>query len=442
MRVLILIFIIFSSVTADAIDFSTLVTFFTASPQDVFVERSFSYGDLNGDKKIDLLFTTYSSRNTELNLNIFYGDNWKAKMYADQADVLIRSNRNDGIRSIWAQGDIDDDGNTDLLFHSDTDVYLFYGGKLRRTATPGDADITIQNNEESWLVKAVTADDINADGYDDIIIGAKVENYHFIYIFYNEIITPNIEASRADLIIEGENPDDGFGESIYVINDVTKDSYKELLVGAPSAFNSGAVYMFYRPYQSGKIYAADADVVFFGNKFGDKFGYTIMDGGDINGDKINDVVISAPLADIKAQNEGAIYVYFGKDFRKEVEIDNADAIIEGSDSGDEFGIGFCSLNDITKNNKNELVIASHWAITQQDQVGRLYMIDGNQINNRMASLELPMNLSGRTGEFIFNGIVAPCGDINSDGLADFFVRSQENVTAQEMVHTLQIMTIW
>ncbi|OQY30280.1 MAG: hypothetical protein B6244_00010 [Candidatus Cloacimonetes bacterium 4572_55] len=423
------------------VDFETLTSFVTSGPHETFLERATSFGDINGDTHTDALLMTRNLRDGEFNLHIFYGRrSWDAEVSTDNSDVIIRMTREASFNNIWARGDIDDDGKADFLFNSDTEVFIFYGGALKRDMTPNDADILIQSREPI-LITSVISGDVNNDGFDDIIIGAKKENIGFVYIFYNEILTPYIDVSKADLIIEGEEPNDSFGKSLRVLSDMTSDKRNELLIGAPKAFESGAVYLFYRPYQTGEIYAETADVIFFGNEnVREKFGYTIEDGGDLNGDGTHDIVIGAQKAKGLDSDMGAVYIYHGKDFWESVEIDQADAIVTGDKGGDLFGKGFAPISDVTEDGKGELVVGSEWSVSENDPTGRIYFFNGEQLISKMDAITAEKKLTGISNEVRYNGIVQPAGDFDNDKKNDFFVMSQE-LHQSENLQVLKVMTI-
>lgn len=441
MRYFLIVFIILITAPAQAIDFATVATFIPERIEDTFIDRAVSYGDIDGDGKQDLLITTYSAYDNEITLNIFYGDFWEPEMNTGNSDVAISSTNMTAIESVWARGDVDDDGKNDILFHSESEVFFFYGAKLRSFLTPNDADIIFQSAEEV-RIRSVTCGDINGDMYDDIIIGAEMENLGYVYIFYNEVLTPTIDLERADLIIEAEEEGDDFGASLFVIPDLTGDKHNELLVGAPQAFGTGAVYLFQRAFQSGEIVAYDADVVFYGKNKGDQFGFDVYSGVELNGDELTDILIMAPLADDQEPDVGAVYVYLGTDFWNEVDVDNANAIVSGNGAGDKFGLGIAPLNDLDEDKKDELVVSSNWAITAEDQVGRLFLLTGDQLNTRMKAIEAKNYISGVVGEMWYNGSITPAGDIDADGHSDFFVRAQRMSRSREMEQVLMIMSVW
>lgn len=143
------------------------------------------------------------------------------------------------------------------------------------------------------------------------------------------------------------NPDDfggKFGASVSYAGDVNADGYDDIIVGAyandgsasaggqvAGPANKGAAYVFYgsptgitkhdegpTPYFCGG--GPDCTVVQNPDNYGGYFGGAVANAGDLNGDGISDVVIAAKRNDgtgaaggqtIGASQKGAVYVFFG-----------------------------------------------------------------------------------------------------------------------------------
>src|SRR6266550_7362766 len=105
------------------------------------------------------------------------------------------------------------------------------------------------------------------------------------YLFYGPF-TGDINTADADAIISAEAFGDNLGISVASAGDVNNDGFDDIIVGARSndanGIQSGRVYLFYGPI-SGSLADTDADAINSGAPF-DEVGRTVAGVGDLNGD--------------------------------------------------------------------------------------------------------------------------------------------------------------
>ena len=165
--------------------------------------------------------------------------------------------------------------------------------------------------------------DLGGDGDLDLIAGAPqfdpggAPAQGALFIFFNSgTVNPpffGANSNLADWRIDGENPDDFFGQSCHIAN-MDQTNGPDILVGATRfdvglAENVGAVYLFLN--QGGGIFpsdAANADVRLVGEEAGDRFGSGIKT-GDLTNDGTQDLLIGARLANFGGEDSGSIYVF-------------------------------------------------------------------------------------------------------------------------------------
>jgi hypothetical protein len=139
-------------------------------------------------------------------------------------------------RSVAGAGDVDGDGYGDVIvgapgYNNATGrVYLYAGGPGGLRADPlivltGEKP---QNNF-GWAVAG--AGDIDGDGYDDVLVGAdRFDNLTGrAYVYPGG---PHGLSATALLTLTGEGPDNFFGHSVAGAGDVNADGYDDFLVGA------------------------------------------------------------------------------------------------------------------------------------------------------------------------------------------------------------------
>jgi hypothetical protein len=147
----------------------------------------------------------------------------------------------------------------------------------------------------------------------------------------------------------GDNADDGLGFSVAGPGDVDGDGVPDVVVGIPwsdvNGANAGAVKVF-----SGK----DGTLVreFGGSKSEQYFGLSVAGAGDLNKDRINEIVVGAPAAsDGVVLNAGAVIVFSvkdGKDLWTKY----------GSASGENLGEAVAGVGDINNDGYGDFIAAT------------------------------------------------------------------------------------
>jgi subtilisin family serine protease len=231
-------------------------------------------------------------------------------------------------------GDVNGDGITDVIVGAylndagGTDA----GGAYVYSGSTGALLFSIHGEaEEDWLgISVAGAGDLNGDDYDDVIVGASendaaVDRAGRAYVFFGGPGPyPVVHgAVGADWILDGEEFKDRFGMSVSNIGDVNGDTVTDLAVGAS---NHGAVGR----GRTGGAYVISGqtgDVLhtFTGEVAGDESGKWVDGNSDFDLDGMNDLIIGAFLNDDGGEDAGRVYVYFLGD-------DDADGFVTNCDN--------------------------------------------------------------------------------------------------------------
>ncbi|MEI4234456.1 hypothetical protein V8324_16405, partial [Roseovarius sp. D22-M7] len=388
----------------------------------------------------------------------------------DGADARGRSGY-----SVAAAGDINGDGIDDVIIGAPLEgiigsfgfgfgaSYVLFGSN---DAFDPFLDLALLDGTDGFRLDSVGyaegngvavsgAGDINADGFDDLIIGAPnadpagTRNAGESYVVFGSDIRLGASLSLADLdgengfLINGIGENDESGRSVAGAGDINGDGIDDLIIAAPGAGESYVV--FGSDTQVGAAFAlADLDGT---NGFrlegleAHQLALPVADAGDINGDGIRDIIIGAPGANPGDRSgAGESYVVFGSNNLFEASIDVSELNgtngfrLSGIDPGDRSGTSVSGGGDINGDGLDDLIIgapdAGDSTFTESER-GESYVIFGST-QAYGPSLDLA-DLDGIDG-FRLDGVarednsgssVAGAGDVNDDGIDDLMIGAQK-----------------
>ena len=148
------------------------------------------------------------------------------------------------------------------------------------------------------------AGDCNDDGMPDLIVGMPLDD------------RDGVEKGRAliwfggtdqYLTLKGTGSRERFGFSVAGIGDVNGDGVDDVIVGAPyysGGTETGRAYVFF----GGSPIDAVPDLTLTGEVGGDRFGWSVSRGGDLDDDGRPDFLVGAPLANTPGLDAGAVYL--------------------------------------------------------------------------------------------------------------------------------------
>lgn len=270
-------------------------------------------------------------------------------------------------------------------------VYIFIGGgniaRDMENIDVASADVTITGNPQDEFGHSVSAvGNISGSSlYEEFAIGAPgaLNDTGQVFILQGNRSLPSTIDLRTNpdesaLIITGESSGDRFGFKI------ARRGFNNFFVSAPSALSeTGKVYRFTGSNLQDQA-SIEADQIITGREQGEQFGYSILDGGNINSSSPNELIVGAPgggrayiffntgtfnLANFPEENAGDVMTISGRPEDKFGEVvgggfdfdgirQNADVVISAPSAGNNKGSVFIYtdevINEAAANNLREI----------------------------------------------------------------------------------------
>jgi len=310
------------------------------------------------------------------------------------------------------------------------------------TASAADARLLGENTNDLAGAAVSGAGDVNGDGFDDILIGARRSDpgqpdAGVAYIVHGPV-SGDFDLANADARLMGERPDDYAGSRVSDAGDVNGDGFDDVLVGSFGEDTGGnmasASYLVLGP-MSGDIDLADAEAKFIGEAAKDHAMYGLSDAGDVNDDGFDDILIGAKGNDAGGNWAGAAYIILGP-VTGDVDLAFADAKMVGENNDDRAGIRVSGLEDTDGDGFDDVLVGAHFNDTVAQNAGVGYIVNG-PIRGTFSLGAADAILQGEDlGDYV--GLRSSGGgDVNGDGLSDAFIGGFETgpVVVQEQAST-------
>lgn len=347
---------------------------------------SVASGDVNGDRVDDIIVGAPGNDGRDGRrldggaVYVFFGQrNWASGAVRDAAmplpagvNMLVygravnfpgRGDIGGNVGRVVAVGNVAGDGAADIVTAAmiidirnldlgPGEVYGIVGSTALSTTQPTVYDVTTGSGryggsqQASFTIFGADAQDLfdctlaignlNADAYDDIIIGAPQADgpnngrsaAGEVYVVNGAMTigSRNLAQTTADATIIGALVGDQLGSSL-AVGDINGDRVKDLILGLPlgqgaaSQNAAGRVYVLYggadfiRPTRDLRLEAHAPNVTIFGAGVSDQIGASVS-AGDVNGDQIEDLLIASPFADTCTAGQrpkaGVTFVVYGR----------------------------------------------------------------------------------------------------------------------------------
>ncbi len=300
------------------------------------------------------------------------------------------------------------------------------------------------------------AGDVNNDGFDDLIVSVRdadpggLSEAGATYVVYgkaggfNPVVAMHTIGGANGFRMDGVAAGDRLSRGVSDAGDINGDGIADLIIGAAYAdtvgVDSGSSYVVFGN-ASGFGSTLDLTTLNGANGFrldgvaaGDKAGFDVAGGGDINGDGFDDLIVGAWNADANGPNSGSSYVVFGKasGFGATLDLGTLDGTngfrLDGGAAGDNFGVSVANAGDVNGDGFDDVIVGAWHASPHSNiRAGANYVVFG-KASGFDASLDVS-TLSGTNGfrlvglaeEDRSGRVVSGAGDVNGDGFDDLIV---------------------
>ncbi len=403
-----------------------------------------SAGDVDGDGFDDILVGAMGESSAHIGAGaayLVYGP-LDADLDLSEADAkLVGEEGYDSGGRVHGVVDANDDGFEDLIIGAQNNerggddagvVYIVYGpvdGRVDLWA----ADVTLIGEEDYDDAGscASPAGDVNADGHDDVLVGARYNDEGgtdagAAYLVYGPL-TGDLDLSAADVKFTGVDPGEYAGDSVASAGDVNADGFDEVIIGAVyhrvGLVSPGSAYLIHGPVSS-DVNLSEADVTFRGEENNDLAGKTVASAQDVDADGYSDVLISAPLHDEGILDPGAVYLIRGP-VNADRDLSEADVTFIGEEKENALGVDLASAGDVDHDGHADVLIGAAWNDAAGSDAGKVYLFFGSDIADGNVSTADAVFIGERAGDYA-GYCLSSAGDVDADGYDDLLLGAWGN----------------
>ena len=261
--------------------------------------------------------------------------------------------------------------------------------------------------------RSVSSGDYNGDGYADLAVGSYGGGTTGdARVFHGGLGGPPPPASPSwtSPPVLGTTH---FG-SVLATGDWDADGYSDLAVSAWSEANGqtneGRVRVWFggpgglglQPAWSLELNIPNAN-----------FGYSIDDAGDVNGDGVADLVISAPGA-----GPAQVRVFFGNRARAVPQLIDSRRIMADAPGLESFGRFVAGIGDVDKDGFGDILVSHPQWYDGTSSVGKVWIFRGAPSTEQAKSW---WSYQSDVADGYFGYPLERCGDLNDDGWPDFAI---------------------
>jgi hypothetical protein len=374
-------------------------------------------GDVNGDGYGDVLIASLHNPSGTGSAHLYLGS--LTGLLETPTTTLTGNSNNYFGCSVSAAQDINGDGFNDVIIgdyqyeSGKGAAFIYLGNSSGISVTPASTLIGF-NTYGSFGISVASAGDENADGYADVIIGASGYDFNIgtsnAYLFYGSKV--GVITTEYQTLVSPELKS-AFGNSVSPAGDVNGDGRSDIIIGAfQSEAESGAAYVYLgntNPLLETAAKTITAPVE------DNIFAITNSGVGDLNGDGFSDVAIGA---NEYSSNKGIVYIYYGSSNGLP---ENPSLTIEAPSENSKFGANIAAAGDVNGDGYGDLIVGAN-GFNNYHGAAYIYLGSATGLMTTPATILTDQPLQ----TFTYATAVSGAGDINGDGYSDVIVGDQSD----------------
>ncbi|MCB9781243.1 MAG: hypothetical protein H6742_21935 [Alphaproteobacteria bacterium] len=276
---------------------------------------------------------------------------------------------------------------------------------------------------------AVPAGDVDGDGIDDLLVGARSTDHGALdagsaYIVRGTL-AGELDLSDAWLRLDGDGEEDRAGRRVAAGVDVTGDDVADMLVGAPnldgSSTSLGAVYVIDGATPSAGTGALeDQHARFTGGARFDYLGVGVFL-ADLSGDGQGDVLLGASGVDVGGSASGALYLYEGPIAAGSTSVGSStwDARLVG-DPSTQLGLSADARGDLDGDGRVDLVVGVSRDATTASTAGAVAVFLGG-ISGELTLDDADLTILGESSADQLGALATSVPDRDDDGYDELLI---------------------
>jgi len=288
---------------------------------------------------------------------------------------------------------------------------------------------TIRDGENRYGCTVGTAGDVNRDGFADVFVSwlkppPTATPHRGLFVFYGSPAGPGL-APNWRIAETGPDLKPSLGASAAAAGDVNGDGYDDLLVGARDASgvypHAGKAFLFLGSasgLSAEPAWEATFDLprrILMDPNGVMLFGSFLAGADDLNHDGFGDVAVAAPYADHRDSDEGMVFVYHGS---KQGLSSRPNRVIEANRPHAVLGYSVARVGDVDGDGYADLAVGAPWATLEQHSEGAVAVFRGRPDGLRA---DPDWSVRGQASEARLGKVVAGAGDVDGDGFRDLLV---------------------
>jgi hypothetical protein len=358
--------------------------------------------------------------------------------------------------SVASAGDVNNDSYDDILIGApyNDQIGLNAGKTYLILGKPSGwaMDFNLSNADASFIGESADdqsgfpvtgAGDVNGDGFDDILIGARrrSQTKSFqgkAYLIFGKASgwIKDMSLADANASFLGEDGSNFLGKSVSGAGDVNKDVFDDVLIGAwwnkENGDKAGQAYLVLGKSSGWSIDTniSKADASFLGEYADNHAGVSVAGAGDVNSDGYDDILVGAELNSEKDTNAGQVYLILGKSsgWKMDTNLSSSDASFLGESLGDHAGFSVSGAGDVNGDSYDDFLIGAYLSNDGVLNSGQVYLIFGKP-SGWFMDTDLDSAGASYLGEYEDDWagyVVAGAGNVNGDAYDDIFIGARYN----------------